>query len=127
VLASIAGYYARVTGSPMGRLVGVAMLATVGSALYQLVSGSLPRHWAALALAACAAPVVLARLRVFPNAVRLGARGDPPAVQSDLARAIGYDHLACLALIGIFCALQLTARSSRRALRRGEVAPGAGP
>jgi hypothetical protein len=111
----------------MGRLVGIVMLLTVGSALYQLVSGSLPRRRAALAFAACAAPVVLARLRVFPNAVRLGAREDAPAIQSELARAIGYDHLVCLALIGIFCALQLTARSSRRALSRGEAAPGAGP
>ena len=57
--------------------------------------------------AACAVPIVLALGRVVPNAVRLGARNDPLAVQSALARAICRDHLVCLASIAAFVALQL--------------------
>jgi hypothetical protein len=50
--------------------------------------------------------------RVFPNAVRLGARGDSPEIQSALAHAICRDHLACLAAVAAFLALQLV--GSRR-------------
>jgi hypothetical protein len=56
--------------------------------------------------------VGFAIVRVFPNAVRLAARTDPPAVQSALAHAICRDHLACLAAVVAFLALQLV--GSRR-------------
>jgi hypothetical protein len=109
VLASIAAYYRRVTteASPMGRLVGAVMLLTVAGAVERLARGPQPLALRLLSLALCAAPIGLAGLRVFPAAVRLGARGDPPERQSALARAICRDHLLCLAAIAGFLALQL--------------------
>ncbi len=107
ILASIAAYYARVTGSPMGRLVGVVMLIALSGTLYQLISGAIPRGIAALALATTAAPVLLAALRVLPNAVRLGTRADPIDGQACLAHSIYREHLACLVSILTFSALEL--------------------
>jgi hypothetical protein len=108
-LASIAGYYRRVTteASPMGRLVGVIMLATIAAALVDLVRGAGPLAARVGSVALLVAPVALAGLRVFPNAARLGARSDSSEEQSRLARAIARDHLACLAAIVAFLAVQL--------------------
>lgn len=113
VLASIAGYYRRVTtdAAPLHLLIGTLMLATVAAAAWGLrVSEDRRRALAALVLVA--APVGLAMGRVFPNAVRLAARADAAEVQSALARGICRDHLLCLAAIVAFLALQLAA--SRR-------------
>lgn len=108
-LASIAAYYRRATteASPMGRLVGLVMLATFAGALEQLARGRDPLAGRVLAVALCGAPIGLALARVLPNAVRLGARRDPPAEQSRLARAVCRDHLVCFVLIAGFVALQL--------------------
>ena len=109
-LASIAGYYARVTTAarPMNRLVALAMLATVAAIVVQLAEGSgeawLP--WVSLALAVAA--ILLAGLRTVPTAVRLGSREDPPAVQSELARAVLAQHVFCFCAIGAVIALQLS-------------------
>jgi hypothetical protein len=110
VLASIAGYYRRVTteASPMGRAIGVVMLATFGALLGEWLRGEKPAWLSFVSLALAAAPVALAGLRVLPNAVRLGARRDPPAEQSRLARAICRDHLVCLAAIGALLAIRLS-------------------
>ncbi len=111
VLASIAGYYRRVTteASPMGRLVGAVMLATVGVAGWELAFGARPFGVRAVSLALLAVPVVLAATRILPSAIRLGARTDPPERQSALARAIARDHLLCLAATVAFLFLQLAA------------------
>jgi len=110
VLASIAGYYRRVTteASPMGRLVGAVMLAALGAAGWELAKGARPLGLRVASLALLLAPVALAGGRTLPNAVRLGARIDPPERQSALARAIARDHLACLAAVSLFLLLQLT-------------------
>ena len=111
VLASIAAYYRRVTtdASPMGRLVSVVMLFTIGALAGELLRGD-RQVWVSLAsLALLAAAVALAGLRVVPNAKRLGSRRDPPAEQSRLARAICRDHLLCLAAITALLALRLGA------------------
>lgn len=68
------------------------------------------RGRALAALALVTAPVALAMTRVFPHAVRLGARTDPPAIQGALARSICREHLACLAAIVAFLVLQLVPR-----------------
>jgi hypothetical protein len=109
VLASIAGYYRRVTteASPMGRLVGLVMIAAIGAAAWDLATGARPLALRAASLALLLVPVVLAGARVLPNAVRLGGRADPPERQSALARSIARDHLACLAAIVPFLLLQL--------------------
>ena len=109
VLASIAGYYRRVTtdASPMGRVIGAVMLATIAALLGELLRGGQPAWLSLASLALVAAPVALAGLRVFPNAKRLGARCDAPAEQSRLARAICRDHLLCLAAIAALLAIRL--------------------
>jgi hypothetical protein len=57
----------------------------------------------------CGGPILLAALRVVPNAVRLATRSDAVREQSALARSICRDHLVCLAGIAGFVALQLWA------------------
>ena len=108
VLASIAGYYRRVTTDawPMGAAIASAMALAVGSAAWQLVDGRrghTPPSFAGLL------PVALAGRRVVPNAARLGQRIDSVAEQSRLARAVCRDHLACLAMVLAVVALQLSA------------------
>jgi len=109
VLASIAGYYRRVTTAarPMNQLIVVAMLATLAAIVVEIVRGDvLPWvGWASLVLAA--GPISLAGLRTVPSAVRLGAREDAVAGQSALARSIGREHLVCLAAIATLLALQV--------------------
>jgi hypothetical protein len=109
VLDSIATYYRRVTtdASPMGQLVGLVMLAAVATAVAFLGSGGQPRWagWASLALSL--PPVVLAQTRIFPAAVRLGGREGSREERTRLARSICRAHLACLAALAAFTALQL--------------------
>jgi hypothetical protein len=116
VLASIAAYYRRVTTDafPMGHLIGVVMLATVVGCVWQLFRGAAPRWARALALALALASVGLAQARIFPDAVRLGARSDVLAAQSELARGIFEAHVACFAAILVFTGLQLATPQRRR-------------
>lgn len=110
VLASIAGYYRRVTSEarPMNLLVAAVMLMAVGGSVTQLLLGRDPRWMAGASVALCGGPILLARLRVVGNAVRLGARRDSAAMQSELARGIFRDHLVCIAAIGVFVTLQVS-------------------
>jgi hypothetical protein len=109
VLASISGYYRRVTTSaaPMNRLISVVMLGTLTAIVVQIVKGDGPHWvgWASLALAGSA--VLLAAGHTVPSAGRLGKRVDPIDVQSRLARSILRDHLVCLASITSLLAVQL--------------------
>jgi hypothetical protein len=109
VLASIAGYYRRVTTEawPMGALIGGSMAVAAGSAAWQLVRQPSWAHAAVLMLVCI--PVALAARRVLPNAVRLAQRSDSIAEQSRLARTICHDHLACLAMMLAGIALELRA------------------
>ena len=117
ILSSIAAYYARVTtdAEPMGRLVGLVMIATVGGAIYEVFRGDSPRGLAVAAVLAVGIPMILALTRVLPDAVRLGSRADAAAAQSELARSICHDHLLCLASILVFVGIQVFAmvRSNR--------------
>lgn len=109
VLASIAGYYARVTtgARPMNRLIALAMLATLVAIGVEVAHGLEPRWlpWTTLALATV--PIGLAGGRTVPSAVRLGTRVDDLAAQSRLARTIFGDHLVCLVCIALGLVLQL--------------------
>jgi hypothetical protein len=109
VLASISGYYARVTTAarPMNRLISVVMLATVAAIVVQIAKGDSPSWvgWTSLALALAA--IGLAGARTVRNAVRLGAGADPAEVRSRLARSVLLDHLACLAAIAALLIVQL--------------------
>lgn len=109
VLASVAGYYRRVTtdARPMNRLVAAAMVETVASIAVQLARGDAARWVATSSLVLTVAAVALAAVRTVPSAVRLGARCDGAAVQSRLARAICRDHLAVAGALSIVLVLQL--------------------
>lgn len=109
VLESISAYYRRVTttASPMNRLVGAAMLATLVAIALQIADSDGPA-WAAWAsLALTAAPIAIAAGRTLPSAVRLGARTGDAAAQSRLAREVCRDHLLCLAAIAALLVIQL--------------------
>ncbi len=108
-LASIANYYRRVTtdARPMNLLIGIVMIATVLGTVAALFRSAGPLGWRVVALLLAAVPIALARRRVFPNAVRLGTRNDSPQQQSDLARTIARDHIACFAAMLGFVAIQL--------------------
>ena len=109
VLVSIAGYYRRVTttAAPMNRLVAAVMLLTLGAIIAQIASGE-GHTWAGwLSLALAAAPIGVAGARTVPSAVRLGTRTDPPARQSELARAICRQHLFCFGAIAALLVVQL--------------------
>ncbi|MDQ6810323.1 MAG: hypothetical protein M3Z95_00300 [Actinomycetota bacterium] len=109
VLASIAGYYRRVTtaAGPMNRLIACVMLATIAAIVVEIVRSDL-QPWARwLSLALALAPILLAGSRTVPRAVRLGARADPAARQSALARSIFREHLWCLVAIACLLAIQL--------------------
>src|SRR5207248_10466542 len=102
VLASIAGYYRRVTTAarPMNRLVAAAMLGTLGTIIAQIARGDRPRWVGWVALALVAVPTALAAAHTVPSAVRLGTQRDPLPQQSRLARSILRDHVVCLTSIG---------------------------
>ena len=110
-LASISNYYRRVTtdAHPMNLLIGAVMIATVLGTVAALFRGDAPLGWRVAALILSSLPIALAQRRVFPNAVRLGARSDTPERQSALARKIARDHVACFAAMLGFVAIQLYA------------------
>ena len=109
VLASISGYYARVTTAarPMNRLVAAAMLATIVAIIVEIANGHSPRWVAWISLALAGAAILLAATRTVPSAVRLGTRADTVEIQSRLARSIYRDHLFCIAAITSVLAVQL--------------------
>jgi hypothetical protein len=109
ILASISGYYARVTtgARPMNFLIAAVMLSTVFGCLVQLFAGRAPLWAGAVSLVLSAIPIGLARIRVIQNAIRLGRRSDLQEVQSELARTICRDHLACFVAILLFVGLQI--------------------
>ena len=110
VLASIAGYYRRVTtgARPMNRLVAVVMLATTIAIAVQLARDEVPA-WAGLAsLILAGSAVLLAAAVTVPSAIRLGTREDGADVQGRLARSIFRDHVLCAAAITTLLAIQLS-------------------
>ncbi len=107
VLASIAGYYRRVTteATPMNRLIAAVMMVGLVALLVQVIDR--PRGRAIPSILLLVGPVALAQMRIVPNAVRLGSRTDPAPMQSALARAVFRDHLLCLAAVTAFLIVQL--------------------
>jgi hypothetical protein len=111
VLASIAGYYARVTTSarPMNRLVAAVMVATLGAIVAQIARRDHP-HWVGwVSLPLAGGPILLAALHTVPSAVRLGGRADPAEQQARLAHSIWRDHVLCATGILSLLAIQLSA------------------
>jgi len=108
-LSSIAAYYRRVTttASPMGRLVGLTMVVLLFALVAQVIWGEEPSWVSIVSIPAALLGIGLAAARIFGQARRLGTRGDPPAVQSELARGIFRAHLVCLAAMVTLLAAQL--------------------
>lgn len=104
VLASIAGYYYRATTTsrPMSYLIATVMVILLCALGFAWVQRSDPVWLLTVATVLAGAPILLAMLRTFPYAVRLGARRDGLAEQSRLARAVFRDHLLCLAAMSGF-------------------------
>ncbi len=111
VLASIAGYYRRVTTTarPMNRLIALVMLVTLTGIVVEIARGDVPAWVAWISLALALAPITLAATRTVPRAARLGAREDTAARQSALARSVGREHLLCLGSIAALLVLQVAA------------------
>ena len=111
VLDSIAAYYRRVTttASPMGRLVGLVMLVLLVALVVQAIWGDEPLWVSAVSIPAALVGIGLAAARIFGQARRLGARTDPTAVQSELARGIFRAHVVCLAAMVTLLVVQLAA------------------
>jgi len=109
-LASISGYYKRVTtdARPMNRLVAAVMVATIAATIAEVVDHRGPSAAAWISLALVIAAVVLAGSRTVPRAVRLGSREATHPEQSALARSICRDHLVCLTAITALLIIQLT-------------------
>ncbi|HVP04989.1 MAG TPA: hypothetical protein VMT90_04855 [Dehalococcoidia bacterium] len=109
VLGSIAAYYRRVTttASPMGRLVGLVMLALLACLIAQAIDGDAPVWVSVVSFAGAVTGIGLAGARIFADARRLGTRADPADVQSSLARRIFRGHLVCLAAMIAVLAAQL--------------------
>jgi hypothetical protein len=109
VLASIAGYYRRVTtdARPLNRLVALSMVVTLAALIAEAAGDASPAWAVVVSLAAAVAPITLAAARTVPSAVRLGRRQDSPAAQSRLARRIHADHWFCLAGIALVLVLQI--------------------
>ena len=111
VLASIAGYYRRVTtdASPMSRLISLDMATLLGLLVWQAARGGTAGWVSGVSFALAAASIGLALGRVVPAAIRLGGRRDPHEAQSKLARSIFRDHVAFLMLMVTLLALQFAA------------------
>ncbi len=108
-LQSIAAYYRRVTttASPMGRLVGLVMVVLLSALGAQAISGDEPLWVSVVSIPAALVGIGLAVARIFGRARRLGARNDPPELQSELARGIFRAHVVCLAAMVTVLVAQL--------------------
>jgi hypothetical protein len=109
VLSSIAAYYRRVTttASPMGRLVGLVMLALWGGLIAQVIDGGVPTGVSVVSIPAAVVATGLAMVRIFGQARRLGTRSDSIEVQSRLAHGIFQAHVFCFAAMTLVLAVQL--------------------
>ncbi len=109
VTESIATYYRRVTttASPMGTLVGLVMALLLITLVVQAATAEAAVWVSAVSIAAAAAAIGLAMVRVFPRAVRLGERSQPQTEQSEIARSIFRDHVICLAAMVTLLGVQL--------------------
>ncbi len=108
VLASIAGYYQRVTtdAAPMNMFVGGVMFLTIGAVIWNLMRGAHARWVRVGTLILIAVPVGAAQMVIFPAAQQLATRADSLAVQTHLANAIFTAHVACFVAISLMLLLQ---------------------
>lgn len=110
VRSSLAAYYRRVLlgARPMNRLVAVAMLVTLVALVAELDGTETDDAVAAASLVLASAAIGLAAARTVRNAMRFAGQSDGPVAQSQLARRVFRDHVACIVAISIALLLQVT-------------------
>ena len=108
VLASIAGYYQRVTteAAPMNMAVGAMMFLTIGAVIWNLFQGTHALWVRLVTVALLSVPVAAAQLVIFPNAQRLATRTGDLVQQTLLANDIFTAHVVCLIAISLLLLLQ---------------------
>jgi hypothetical protein len=109
VLASVAGYYRRVTttASPMGRLVAAVMLVLIATLVVQVARGDVAVWVSVVSFVAGGVAMGLALVRLFGAARRLGRREDTAEVQSALARGLLRGHAVCLVGMAVVLGVQV--------------------
>ena len=83
------------------------MVVLLGALVVQAIRSDEPLWVTVMSIPAALLGIGLATVRIFGRARRLGARTDPPAVQSELARDIFQAHVVCLAAMVTLLAVQL--------------------
>jgi hypothetical protein len=115
VLASIAGYYQRVTtdAAPMNLLVGLVMVVVLLTAFLRARDKRVApwNRFSTLILAGAATSVGLEI--AFPIAEQLGARVDGLATQTELANTIFVTHVGCFVAISVVLILQFLPTRTR--------------
>ncbi|AWY99767.1 hypothetical protein RHODOSMS8_00209 [Rhodobiaceae bacterium] len=114
VLASIAGYYQRVTSdaAPMNLLVGTVMVIVLLTTLLRARDKRV-NFWNRVGTIALVGPAIAAGVEIaFPFAVQLGARTDDLVTQTELANAIFVTHVACFVAITLMLVLQYLPHNS---------------
>ena len=108
-LASIGGYYRRVTleARPMNRLVALVMLATLVALAVEVADDDVPRWVSVTSLVLTAGATGLAAGHTFANGARLGSGRGSHEDRTRLARLMLRDHLLCLAAIVSVLVLQV--------------------
>ncbi len=114
VLASIAGYYKRVTtdAAPMNLLVGAVMVFVVLTSLLRARDKRVA-PWNRFGTLILAGAATSAGIEIaFPIAEQLGARTDSLVTQTELANTIFVTHVACFIAILLLLVLQFLPRES---------------
>lgn len=103
-IASIAGYYHRVTTTarPMSHLVAGVMVILLVTLGLRVADGHDPLWLVVVSVPLAVAPILLALLRTVPAAVRLGRRTGSVDEQTRQARAICVDHVFCVGCLALF-------------------------
>jgi ABC-type Fe3+-siderophore transport system permease subunit len=108
VLASIAGYYQRVTTDawPMNLFVGAVMVFVLLTAFLRARDKRVA-PWNRFTTLILAGAATSAGLEIaFPIAEQLGARTDDLAMQTELANTIFVTHVGCFIVIAVVLVLQ---------------------
>ncbi|MCW2556491.1 MAG: hypothetical protein JWP55_455 [Mycobacterium sp.] len=108
-IASIAGYYHRVTTAsrPMSHLVAGVMAILLITLGLRVAGGHDPLWLVAVSVPLAVVPILLALVRTVPAAVRLGRRAGSVDEQTRRARAICVDHLFCIGCLVLFVGVWL--------------------
>jgi hypothetical protein len=108
-MASIAGYYHRVTTAsrPMSHLIAGVMAILLITLGLRVAGGQDPLWLVVVSVPLAVVPILLALLRTVPNAVRVGRRAGSLDEQTRWARSICVDHMFCIGCLVLFVGFRL--------------------